>query len=266
MEWFSPDFFAALLSIVLIDLVLAGDNAIVIGMAARNLPKHQQKRAILWGTFGAISIRIVATLAVAWLLKLPALLIIGGVVLIWIAYKLLVDKKEEHEIEAKHSLGAAIKTIVIADAAMGFDNVMAVAGASHGNFALVIIGLLISVPIVVWGSTLFITLMEKFPWIIYLGAGVLAFTAGKMLTEDPFVKEWFVANPVVKWALVAFVVLAVMLGGLWKKSRGYSVSVNESGGLTIPEQLVQEAKIQPNDSFQAKKDDKGRLVLMKRET
>lgn len=262
MEWLDPTFFTALLSIILIDLVLAGDNAIVIGLAARNLPKEHQKKAIIWGTIGAIVIRAVATLVVVWLLKLPALLLIGGLVLIWIAYKLLVDKKD-HEIQAKPNLWPAIQTIIIADAVMGFDNVMAVAGASHGSFLLVVVGLLISVPIMVWGSTLFIRWMEKFPWIMYIGAGVLALTAGKMLTEDPMVHTWFAANPIVKWLLVVIVVAGVLLAGLWKKLFGFFVSINDKGHLTIPQELVDEAGILPDDSFLARRDEKGRLVLVK---
>lgn len=262
MEWLNAEFWAALVSIVLIDLVLAGDNAIVIGLAARNLPKEHQKKAIIWGTVGAIIIRALATLVVVWLLKLPALLLIGGVVLIWIAYKLLVDKKE-HEIQAKSKLWPAIQTIIVADAVMGFDNVMAVAGVSHGSFLLVILGLLISVPIVVAGSTLFIKWMEKFPWIMYAGAAVLAFTAGKMLTEDPLIHGFFEANSIVKWTLVVLIVAGVLLAGLWKKLFGFNVSINGHGHLTIPKDLVEEAGISPDDSFKARRDEQGRLVLVK---
>ncbi|UQZ82845.1 Integral membrane protein TerC family protein [Paenibacillus konkukensis] len=263
MEWLDPTFFTALLSIILIDLVLAGDNAIVIGLAARNLPKENQKKAIVWGTVGAIAIRASATLVVVWLLKLPALLLIGGLILIWIAYKLLVDKKDHDNIQAKNRLWPAIQTIIVADAVMGFDNVVAVAGASHGSFLLVIVGLLISVPIMVWGSTLFIRWMEKFPWIMYIGAGVLALTAGKMLTEDPLVHGWFAANPVVKWILVLLVVAGVLAAGLWRKLFGSLVSINDKGQLTIPQELVEEANIRIDDSFQAQRDEKGRLVLVK---
>ncbi|MCZ8512059.1 YjbE family putative metal transport protein [Paenibacillus filicis] len=264
MEWFSPEFFTALLSIIIIDLVLAGDNAIVIGLAARNLAKEHQKKAILWGTAGAVAIRAVATLLVVWLLKIPALLIVGGIVLIWIAYKLLTDKKE-HDIKAQSKLLPAIQTIIVADAVMGFDNVMAVAGASHGSFGLVLAGLLISVPIVVWGSTVFIRWVERFPRIIYLGAGVLAYTAGKMLTGDLLVKSWFAAHGAAKWALILAVVAGVLAAGLWKKAFGFLVSVNDRGQLTIPKELMQEANIQPDDSFRVSKDEKGRFVLVKLE-
>ncbi|MDF2961522.1 MAG: hypothetical protein K0S39_3257 [Paenibacillus sp.] len=265
MEWLNAAFFTALLSIVLIDLVLAGDNAIVIGLAARNLPKEYQKKAIIWGTVGAIGIRAAATLAVVWLLKLPALLLIGGAVLIWIAYKLLVDKKD-HNIAAQNKLWPAIQTIIIADAVMGFDNVVAVAGAAgsnHGSFLLVILGLLISVPIMVWGSTLFIRWMEKFPWILYIGSGVLAVTAGKMLVGDPLVVNYFAANPILKWTIVAVLTVAVLAAGIWRKKSSSFVTLDASGHLTLSQELMEEANIQPDDSFKASQDEKGRLVLVK---
>jgi YjbE family integral membrane protein len=262
MDWLNAAFFTTLLSIIVIDLVLAGDNAIVIGMAARNLPKEHQRKAILWGTVGAIGIRIVATLVVVWLLELPALLFTGGLVLIWISYKLLADKKD-HDIQAKQRLWPAVQTIVIADAVMGFDNVVAVAGAAHGSFLLVVLGLIISIPIVVWGSTLFIHWMEKFPWIMYIGSGVLAFTAGKMLTGDPLVIGWFAANPVIKWTLLLLITGCVMLAGLLKKMHGSSVSINVHGHLSMPADLVKEAGISQNDRFKASRDEKGRLVLIK---
>lgn len=216
MDFFSPEFWSALLSIIVIDLVLAGDNAIVIGLAARTLPKDQQKKVILWGTAGAIIIRIIATLAVVWLLKIPGLLLIGGILLIWIAYKLLSEEKG-HDVKASESFWGAIKTIIIADALMGLDNVLAIAGASHGNFALVVIGLLVSVPIVVWGSTLILKWVDKFPIIITIGAGVLAYTATKMITDEKFLKGFFEENPLLKWGLIIVVVAGVIFFGRMKK-------------------------------------------------
>lgn len=171
MDWLSQGFMSSLLSIIVIDLVLAGDNAIVIGMAARNVPKEQQKKVVLYGTLGAILIRAIGTFLVVYLLKLPGLMLVGGLLLLWIAYKLLVDKKKDHSIASKKSMGAAIRTIIIADAAMGVDNVIAVAGAAHGSFTLVLLGLLVSVPIVLWGSTLFIRLIERFPVTREIGTG-----------------------------------------------------------------------------------------------
>ncbi|MZP28291.1 YjbE family putative metal transport protein [Heliobacterium undosum] len=212
MEFITPGFFSALLAIVAIDLVLAGDNAIVIGLAARNLPREHQRKAIVWGTVGAIVIRATATVAVVWLLKIPGLLLIGGLLLLWIAYKLIVEEKE-HDIKSEKNLMGAIRTIIVADAVMGIDNVLAVAGAAHGSFLLVVLGLLISVPIVVWGSTLFIRLVERFPIILYLGAGVIAWTAGSMVTSEPFLKGFIVGMPVLGWVVPAIFTVGVILLG-----------------------------------------------------
>ncbi|WP_047153865.1 TerC family protein [Aneurinibacillus tyrosinisolvens] len=210
MDFFSPEFWSALFAIVIIDLVLAGDNAIVIGLSARNLPKDQQKKVIFWGTVGAIAIRSLLTLAVVWLMKIPGLLLVGGLLLIWIAYKLLVEEKDHENVKAGASLWAAVKTIVVADTVMGLDNVLAVAGASHGSFVLVVLGLLISVPIVVWGSTLILKWVERYPAIIYIGAGVLAWTASKMVVDEPFLKGLFEDNSILKWGL-SFVIIAGVL-------------------------------------------------------
>lgn len=219
MEWFSLDFFLSLFSIIIIDLVLAGDNAIVIGMAARNLPKKQQKHAILWGTLGAIVIRSLATVFVVWLLKIPGLLLVGGILLIWIAYQLLVEKKQDHDsVESVTSIGAAIRTIIIADTVMSLDNVLAVAGAAHGNFILVVLGLLISVPIIIWGSRLFIKLADRFPLIIYLGGGVLAWTAAKMITDEKLLQSWM-DEPLLKWGITVLIVAGVLTLGTLKNRK-----------------------------------------------
>jgi YjbE family integral membrane protein len=217
MEIFSTEFLSALLTIVVIDLVLAGDNAIVIGLAARGLAKEQQKKVIIWGTVGAIGIRIFATLIVVWLLKIPGLLLIGGLLLVWIAYKLLVEEKD-HDVKAGENFWAAIKTIIIADALMGLDNVLAIAGASHGSFLLVVLGLLISVPIVVWGSTLILKWVDRFPIIITIGAGVLAWTATKMIVQEPFLKPLF-ESPFIKYGFEGIVVALVLFVGHQAKKR-----------------------------------------------
>src|SRR5690606_36522117 len=217
MEILSLEFLTALLVIIGIDLVLAGDNAIVIGLAARNLPKEQQKKAISWGTVGAIAIRIAATLAVVWLLGIPGLRVVGGILLVWIAYNLLTDDKG-HEIKAVGSFWAAIRTIIIADALMGLDNVLAVAGAAHGNFLLVVLGLIISVPIMIWGSTLFIKLIDRFPIIITLGAAILAWTASKMIVAEPFLSSVF-SNGFVKYGFEILVVAAVVAIGYTKQKK-----------------------------------------------
>jgi YjbE family integral membrane protein len=192
MEFLSAPWWSALLAIILIDLVLAGDNAIVIALAARNLPPQLQKKAIIWGTVGAIAVRSVMTIGVVWLLQIPGLMLVGGLGLLWIAYKLLVDtgEQEEHG-PAATTFAGAMKTIIVADALMGVDNVLGVAGAAHGSFDLVVLGLLISVPIVIFGSSLVLKLVERFPIIIKLGAAVLAFTAAKMIVGEPLLDPIF---------------------------------------------------------------------------
>ena len=190
MELFSLTWWYALAAIILIDLVLAGDNAIVIALAARKLPAELQKKAILWGTAGAIGIRTVMTLGAVWLLKIPGLMLAGGLGLLWIAYKLIADQSEEsHEDVPAESFWGAMKTIVVADALMGIDNVLGVAGASQGAFELVVLGLLISVPIVIYGSQLVLKWIQRWPVIIYAGALVLAATALQMIYSDILVKQ-----------------------------------------------------------------------------
>lgn len=225
MELFSPEFFSALLAIIVIDLVLAGDNAIVIAMAARNLPAHLQKKAIVWGAVGAIAVRSAMTLVVVYLLKIPGLMLIGGLLLVWIAYRLLNNSEgiDEHG-HASTTFWGAMKTIVIADAVMGLDNVLAVAGASHGSYVLVVIGLLISIPIVIWGSTQILKLVERFPSVIYVGAAVLAWTAAKMMISEPFSKEWLSSqNPALEYVIQVVVVLGVLTSGFIRSRRALAL-------------------------------------------
>ena len=221
MELFSAPWWSALLAIILIDLVLAGDNAIVIALAARNLPEQLQKKAIVWGTVGAIGVRAVMTVGVVWLLQIPGLMLVGGLGLLWIAYKLLADTgSENHDGPAASTFWGAMKTIVVADALMGVDNVLGVAGAAHGSMDLVVIGLLVSVPIVVFGSAVVLRLVERFPVIIQLGAAVLAFTAAKMIVGEPWLDVVFDA-PSQAWArwLTYAVAVAGVLGAGYLASR-----------------------------------------------
>lgn len=216
MELFSAEFFSALLAIIIIDLVLAGDNAIVIALAARSLPAHLRRKAILWGTFGAIAVRTAMTLVVVWLLKIPGLLLLGGALLVWIAWKLLADNQDEgHEISAAGTFWGAMKTIVVADAVMGLDNVLAVAGAAHGSFALVVIGLLVSIPIVIWGSQLILRYVERYPGIIYIGGAVLAWTAAKMIVSEPLAGDVLAAYPALTVLVYIAVLGGVLGGGFW---------------------------------------------------
>ncbi|QYR20114.1 TerC family protein [Paenibacillus sp. sptzw28] len=218
MEFFSLEFFSALVTIVFIDLILAGDNAIVIGLAARKLPKIQQNKAVIWGTVGAVGIRALATVLVVYLLDIPWLMLTGGILLLWIAYKLLVDESNHGDIKAGNTLWQSVRTIIIADAAMGVDNVIAVAGAAHGNITLVILGLIISIPIVVWGSTLFIKMIERFPWIVYVGSGVLAYTAAKMITHEPWIENFFAKSDLFRWSFMILVVIVIVVAGLWRNT------------------------------------------------
>lgn len=231
-EVMAPTFWSALLAIIMIDLVLGGDNAIVIGLAARNVPKHLQRKVILWGTFGAVIVRVVLTTMVVWLLKIPVFMLIGGAVLVWIAYKLVAQGSGEegggHNITAAASMRGAIQTIVIADAAMGIDNVLAVGGAAHGSVVLVVLGLAISIPIIVWGSTVILKLVDRFPIIIEIGASVLAWTAASMITKEPLLKEFFAANTVVKVAVYVIVFAIVLFPWIMRTLRPKVANDSES--------------------------------------
>lgn len=228
MDIFSYQFLSALVAIVIIDLVLAGDNAIVIALAARTLPKEMQGKAILWGTVGAIAVRIVMTLIVVWLLTVPGLRLVGGILLIWIAYKLLAaeDHDESHEVGPSlagapkgASFWSAIRTIVVADTVMGLDNVLGVAGAAKGSFVLVVLGLAISIPIMVWGSTVILKWVERFPSIIYIGAGVLAWTSAAMIGHEPKLLPFFDANTWIRYAMYGVIVGGVLGAGFLAKRR-----------------------------------------------
>jgi YjbE family integral membrane protein len=231
MELFSPQFFSALLAIIIIDLVLAGDNAIVIALAARKLPQHLQMKAVIWGTAGAIAVRVAMTLIVVALLSIPGLMLAGGLLLVWIAYKLLASDEAGHG-DAGHGEAAkitgfwgAIRTIIIADAVMGLDNVLGVAGAAQGSFLLVVLGLLISIPIMVWGSTLILRLVDRFPVIVYVGAAVLAWTAARMILAEPLVKARIAELHWVAWIVDVIIIGGVLLAGWLLERRAGRQSV-----------------------------------------
>jgi YjbE family integral membrane protein len=231
MEIFSAPWWSALLAIVVIDLVLAGDNAIVIALAARNLPPVLRTKAIVWGTVGAIVVRSAMTIGVVWLLKIPGLMLVGGLGLLWIAYSLLVEQDEGEHGPSATTFWGAMKTIIVADALMGVDNVLGVAGAAHGSMDLVIIGLLISVPIVVFGSNVVLKLVERFPVIIQLGAAVLAFTAAKMVVHEPWLAPLFGGDAdltstqsLTRWVVYTSAIAGVLLAGWWVKKRRVAAS------------------------------------------
>jgi YjbE family integral membrane protein len=180
----SSEALLALLKIIAIDIILSGDNAVVIAMATRKLPKHQQNKAIFWGTGGAVVLRILFAAIIVFLLKIPFVHLVGGLLLLWIAYKVLIEREEEAHIESSDRLLKAIMTIIVADAVMSLDNVVAVAGASGGHIGMIAFGVAISIPIMIFGSKAIMKAMEKYRWIAYIGSGILAWTGGEMVMED----------------------------------------------------------------------------------
>lgn len=186
----TPEFWLALFQIILINIVLSGDNAVVIALACRALPARQQRKAIVFGSVGAIVLRVVLTFCAVYLLSLPYLKLVGAALLLWIGIGLLKEEEEEEEgLPGHEGMLAAIRTIVVADLVMSLDNVIGVAAAAHGDLLLLVLGLVISVPLIVFGSTLLLNLMNRFPLIITLGAGLLGWVAGEMALTDPAVQD-----------------------------------------------------------------------------
>jgi len=189
-EILTQAFWVGLAKIIGVNVVLSGDNAVVIALAARSLPAKQQKAAIFWGSGAAVVMRIILTIFAVALLTLPWLKIIGSLLLFWIGIKLLIPEEDEADIKASDQLLAAIKTILVADLVMSLDNVIAVAAAAGGSVVLLILGLAISIPLVIFGATMLIKLMERFPVIITIGAGLIGWVAGEMLVTDPALAGW----------------------------------------------------------------------------
>jgi YjbE family integral membrane protein len=189
-ELLSQAFWVGLLKIIGVNIILSGDNAVVIALAARSLPVKQQKQAILWGSGAAIVMRIVLTLFAVALLTLPWLKLVGSLLLFWIGIKLLIPEEGDENVDASEHLLSAIKTILIADLVMSLDNVIAVAAAAGGSVVLLILGLAISIPLVIFGATLLLHLMERFPVIITIGGGLIGWVAGEMLVTDRALEGW----------------------------------------------------------------------------
>lgn len=183
MEWW----LIALFKIFIINLVLSGDNAIVIALASRHLPENKRKIAIFWGAFGAIALRVILIIVAIQLLQIPYLMGVGAVLLLWIALKLLAEQQEEKHVAAPKHIGKVVMTIILADFVMSLDNVIAIAAVAKGDLFLITLGLIISIPIIIWGSTLFLKVIDRFPIFIYIGSAILGFTAGEMLLEDRMV-------------------------------------------------------------------------------
>jgi YjbE family integral membrane protein len=213
-------FWVALGQIILINILLSGDNAVVIALASRNLPPRQQKQAILFGSFGAIALRVVLTFFAAYLLTLPYLKLAGGVLLLWIGVNLLSSHEEDGHMDAHSNLLAAVKTIIVADFVMSLDNVIGVAAAAKGSLLLLLIGLGISIPLIVYGSTVILKLMRRFPVIITLGAGLLGYVAGEMGASDPVVGLWIEEHaPLLHQAAPWVCAVLVVAIGKWLSAR-----------------------------------------------
>ncbi len=216
-----PEFWARVVGIIIIDLTLAGDNALVIALAVRNLPKRQQFLGRIWGTGGAVGLRLAFIAIATVLLRIPFLQLVGGLLLLWIAFKLVHNEASaEGHVRQGGSLREAIWIIIVADAVMSLDNVLAVAAAAHGDMTLVVFGIALSIPIVVWGSGLLATLMNRFIWIIWIGGGILGYVAGEMILKDKGFGWIDHSSPVVQWLPVVPAVIIFVLGWWFNSQNG----------------------------------------------
>ena len=234
-------FWVGLWQIILVNIVLSGDNAVVIALAARSLPPKQAKAAILWGAGAAVVMRIILTVVAVELLRWPYLKLVGAVLLLWIAVKLLMPEDGgDGDVESSENLWTAIKTILIADLVMSLDNVIAVAAAAKGSLVLLVLGLAISIPLVVFGATMLMKIMGRFPIIITIGAGLLGWVAGDMAASDPVVKEWVDANAAyLHWLAPATGAAFVVILGKWLAARSEAahkevVDLGGEGGSGTP--------------------------------
>jgi YjbE family integral membrane protein len=220
-ELLTPQFLISVLEIILINILLSGDNAVVIALACRNLPDKLRRQGILWGVLGAIVLRIILTYFAKSLLNYPWLKLIGAVLLIWIGIKLIVgDENADHEVKASDQLVSAIWTILIADLVMSLDNVMAVTAAAKGNLPLIIFGLVISIPLVIYGSQIIMRLIERMPLLVPAGGGLLGYIAGDLATDDPVVAPWIESHaPMVDWLAPFIGIAVVVIPGLWLARR-----------------------------------------------
>jgi len=224
LEFVTPQFWIAAVQIIWINILLSGDNAVVIALACRNLPKKQRTLGIFWGVIGAVVLRIILTFFAVQLLQLPYLQLIGAALLVWIGIKLIAeDDDDEHEVQASDRLVSAVKTVIVADLVMSLDNVIGVAAAAKGSLALLIFGLVVSIPLVVLGSQFIMKLLERFQWLVIAGGGLLGYIAGEIATEDTAAKPWIAANaPALHYIAPALGVVIVVAAGIWltRRNRG----------------------------------------------
>jgi YjbE family integral membrane protein len=224
LEFVTPQFWIAAVQIIWINILLSGDNAVVIALACRNLPRKQRTLGIFWGVIGAVVLRIILTFFAVQLLQLPYLQLIGAALLVWIGIKLIAeDDDDEHEVQASDRLVSAVKTVIVADLVMSLDNVIGVAAAAKGSLALLIFGLVVSIPLVVLGSQFIMKLLERFQWLVIAGGGLLGYIAGEIATEDTAAKPWIAANaPALHYIAPALGVVIVVAAGVWltRRNRG----------------------------------------------
>lgn len=210
------DWFVLFLEIMLINIVLSGDNAVVIALASRNLPVSQRKQAIWWGAFGAIGLRVVLTIIAVYILDIPFIQSAGSLLLLWIAVKLLIDDEGHADVKEASTLGKAIWTIIVADFVMSLDNVLAIAAKAEGEIGVIILGIGLSIPIIIWGSNLVVNMLKKFPILVYIGAGILGYTSGEMFLADTRVSEAILHG--VPHYIVPVVTTVIVIGaGLLKR-------------------------------------------------
>lgn len=218
----SPEFWAGVFKIIIIDLLLSGDNAVVIALACRNLPTVQRKQGVMFGVLGAIGLRVVLTLFALELLSLPYLKLVGALLLLWIGVKLILPEPghDASNVKAETQLWGAVRTIIIADFIMSLDNVLGVAAAARGNVWLLTFGLLVSIPLIAWSSQFVLKLIDRFAFIIYAGGALLGYVAGEMLVGEPIVAQWLERMPhAVHWVVPALCAVLVLLIGLWLSAR-----------------------------------------------
>jgi YjbE family integral membrane protein len=222
MDFGTPQFWLAGLEIIVINILLSGDNAVVIALACRNLPPHQRRWGVFWGAVGAIVLRIVLTFFAVSLLQLPYLKLIGSVLLVWIGIKLIAeeDAEEGHDVQASDKMFSAIRTVVVADLVMSIDNVLGVAAAARGSLLLLIFGLALSVPLVIGGAQLIMRLIERFPILIVAGGGLLGFVAGELMIDDSAIADWVHAHAAwLKWAAPVIGIALVVGPAKWMQAR-----------------------------------------------
>lgn len=222
MDFGTPQFWLAGLEIIVINILLSGDNAVVIALACRNLPAQQRRWGVFWGAVGAIVLRIILTFFAVSLLQLPYLKLIGGVLLVWIGIKLIAeeDAEEGHDVQASDKMFSAIRTVVVADLVMSIDNVLGVAAAARGSLLLLIFGLALSVPLVIGGAQLIMRLIERFPILIVAGGGLLGFVAGELMIDDSAIADWVHAHAAwLKWAAPVIGIALVVGPAKWMQAR-----------------------------------------------